>query len=447
MRLPTNQDQQEIMTSPQLNNFGRLDYLQAFLNQNEQWITSRLGCGLNNLCVDFLDGALPGDADKALTAVYSDQEGFPDSYRMRDIETKRKFDRASLSSHVELSSVWLSPQLLKIPDSDVCFVYHKLTYSHGTYYTVASPAYVVIYRSEDAKAITNYIIASKEETFRKIANYKPKLTTFNAADTQFTQTLPASNWERLTSSVSAQDLKRDICAFHSNYKWYTENNVSYRRGYLLYGPPGNGKSSCARVIGSQCEMDIYTLNFGSDKADDATLSKMFDTAGCHVPSLVLMEDIDRLFGRSRQTKTNVTFQHLLNSLDGVGTPEGVVVIATANHPDEMDASIIKRPGRFHRIIGFNNPTAFERKAYFECVMPDLGELHSSTLATATTGFSYAQLNESWVQAALESYNIGGTERKIAVDDLKKSINVIRESYLDLKEKRHDKAGFVARAAA
>jgi ATP-dependent 26S proteasome regulatory subunit len=48
----------------------------------------------------------------------------------------------------------------------------------------------------------------------------------------------------------------------------------------------------------------------------------------------------------------VSFQTLLNCLDGVGTQEAVIVVATANDPTCLDPAILKRPGRFDRVVQF-----------------------------------------------------------------------------------------------
>ena len=77
----------------------------------------------------------------------------------------------------------------------------------------------------------------------------------------------------------------------------------------------------------------------------------------NTPALVILEDLDRAFpteGKRTRERT-VSFQTLLNCLDGVGTQEGVIVVATANDPTCLDPAILKRPGRFDRVVQFRNP--------------------------------------------------------------------------------------------
>ncbi len=277
--------------------------------------------------------------------------------------------------------------------------------------------------------------------------FQPMLTTFEASDTKTRRDIPIHNWDALTSSASATLLRRDIDSHHNNYKWYRKNRVAYRRGYLLYGPPGNGKTTCVKVMASQYKMHAYTVNFGSDKVNDTTLSIMYEAAGNDVPAIIMLEDVDRLFGRSPTGHTHVTFQHLLNCLDGVDTPSGLIVIATANHPDELDAAILKRPGRFHKIFGFPNPSEEERSAYFSS-RAGLDAGSASALARQTDRFSYAQLGEIWVQASLERIYVDrNPDAAVTFADMQHVVESIRDSYLDLKDRRTDKAGFQVRGAA
>jgi len=71
--------------------------------------------------------------------------------------------------------------------------------------------------------------------------------------------------------------------------------VPFRRGYLLHGPPGDGKTSVIRATLSRPGICGPTLNFFADGIDDDSLEAMFNRAGCCAPSLIVLEDIDRAF--------------------------------------------------------------------------------------------------------------------------------------------------------
>jgi SpoVK/Ycf46/Vps4 family AAA+-type ATPase len=135
--------------------------------------------------------------------------------------------------------------------------------------------------------------------------------------------------------------------------------------HLFHGPPGNGKTSVVRAMLSRRGMRGLTLNFFAPNTDDDDLQKMFERAAECAPSMVVLEDIDRAFPRNQasETKSKVSLQQLLNCLDGIGTQDGVVVVATANEPTALDPAILRRPGRFDRVVLFPNPTAELRLQY------------------------------------------------------------------------------------
>jgi ATP-dependent 26S proteasome regulatory subunit len=83
--------------------------------------------------------------------------------------------------------------------------------------------------------------------------------------------------------------------------------------------------------------------------NNAVVTELFETAARNKPGLIILKDPDR------------ALQHLLNRLDGVSPYEGVIV--TANKPASLDPAILKRPGRFCRIVSFPDPDAACRRAY------------------------------------------------------------------------------------
>jgi len=109
----------------------------------------------------------------------------------------------------------------------------------------------------------------------------------------------------------------------------------------------------------------------------------------------LLEDLDRAFpteGKRTQERA-VNFQTLLNYLDGVGSQDGVIVVATANDPTCLDPAILKRPGRFDRVVQFRNPDADLRRQYYQRLNLTLAGERFEISIEQTEGFSFAQLRE------------------------------------------------------
>lgn len=227
---------------------------------------------------------------------------------------------------------------------------------------------------------------------------------------------PNSRWDEL---VLDPEVKRLICSdfqmFLQRREWFEANNIPYRRGYLLHGAPGNGKTSLVRMIASDRRLSATTLNWGDGDANDNSLSEMFEWANEHAPAIVIMEDLDRHFsyGATAERLHRITMARLLNCLDGISTADGVIVIATANDPSKLDPAILSRPGRFDRVVELQRPSAELRRTYIDRHLSggcDTARLEQ--MAQKSAGFSFAQLREAYILAGQLAYDGTGVVTEI-----------------------------------
>ncbi|KAI1105661.1 mitochondrial chaperone BCS1 [Jackrogersella minutella] len=201
-------------------------------------------------------------------------------------------------------------------------------------------------------------------------------------------------------------LKRDLLADIRKYldpntkKSYERRSMPYRRGYLFYGPPGTGKSSLSTALAGEFGLDLYEVKIPS-VATDQDLEQMFQ----EVPPqcIVLLEDIDAIWTKRESTNhdqhreaiTNCTLSGLLNVLDGVGSPEGRIVILTTNKPERLDSALV-RPGRVDMKIMLGNISRKSAEQMFlRMFTPDIGSspLPSLEHTTSKPGEGYeAQLD-------------------------------------------------------
>lgn len=160
----------------------------------------------------------------------------------------------------------------------------------------------------------------------------------------------------------AEGLVADIETFLASEHWYTDRGIPYRRGYLLHGPPGSGKSSIVFALASHLKLDICILSLGDSSLGDKDVRTLLG----NVPpnSLVLIEDIDCVFNERKEDEdkdNKVTFSGLLNALDGVVASEGTILFMTSNHLNKLDEALI-RPGRcdVRQFIGLPNASQVTR---------------------------------------------------------------------------------------
>jgi len=114
-----------------------------------------------------------------------------------------------------------------------------------------------------------------------------------------------AQWQRTTvrpirpmESVILEDdltekLLNDVQNYLSKESWYAARGIPYRRGYLLYGSPGCGKSSFVTALAGELKLNIYVINLASELLHDEVLAELLRTLPYR--SILLFEDIDSAF--------------------------------------------------------------------------------------------------------------------------------------------------------
>ena len=143
--------------------------------------------------------------------------------------------------------------------------------------------------------------------------------------------------------------------------WYAERGITWKRGWLLVGKPGTGKTAFIRWLAKTLDMPIITFDL-STYTNRSFISE-WSRINSRTPCFVLFEDIDAVYnGRENVTDTDlekgVTFDCFINCLDGIKRNDGVFIVITSNKPETIDPAIgaldkngaSTRPGRIDRII-------------------------------------------------------------------------------------------------
>jgi SpoVK/Ycf46/Vps4 family AAA+-type ATPase len=199
-----------------------------------------------------------------------------------------------------------------------------------------------------------------------------------------------------------QDIQDDFTRFFAARAVYEQHGIPWKRGALFIGPPGNGKTHTVKALINQLRQPcLYIKGFKADYAtEQECMRRVFARARLTTPCLVVMEDVDSMI----DDKNRAFF---LNELDGFSANTGVVVLATTNHPERLDSSILDRPSRFDRKYYFALPAAFERESYMATwngnLQPQL-RISATTAAEVvgrTEGFSFAYLKELVLSAMMQ----------------------------------------------
>jgi hypothetical protein len=150
-----------------------------------------------------------------------------------------------------------------------------------------------------------------------------------------------------------EKLITDINQFILNESEYEQWGIPYKRTYMLTGVPGSGKTSIIKAICNKIGYSMNMLSLQKEFDNNALVNAFKDLSK---KSLLLIEDIDCIFEQRKTSSDNpmISFSSLINILDGVLYKHGIIIFITTNHPEKLDAALM-RMGRIDMILQMNYP--------------------------------------------------------------------------------------------
>lgn len=195
----------------------------------------------------------------------------------------------------------------------------------------------------------------------------------------------------------AVEIMDAIESFYSQREKFEKWGFIFKRGFLLYGVPGGGKTSIISKIVKYTvdKLDgiVFMIYNKSDLAAYAAfMNAVYRTIEPDRSIVVVFEDIDGLCNGYDTTETL-----LINVLDGIGNNSNVLNIATTNYTERLSDRVIKRPNRFDRKIEIKSPTEEARRFFFDKRLLDeyksLPTFNLDEWVRKTDGMTMAQLGE------------------------------------------------------
>ncbi|THH27581.1 hypothetical protein EUX98_g6602 [Antrodiella citrinella] len=233
-------------------------------------------------------------------------------------------------------------------------------------------------------------------------------------DKSLQDAVQATRWDNIVlTDQFKENLQRDTKTFFESEDVYNSLGMTWKRGILLLGPPGNGKTESIKALlnGFRHEA-LYVKSFSSPCGPEFGIKTIFDHARRYAPCLLILEDLDSMV-------TPLVRSYLLNELDGLAQNSGILTVATTNHPERIEDAILNRPSRFDVKYEFGLPSLELRKRFAQKWIDKVQNLgaaaadaHGSVLghreegriaedvARRTEGWSFAFLKELFISYLL-----------------------------------------------
>jgi hypothetical protein len=203
----------------------------------------------------------------------------------------------------------------------------------------------------------------------------------------------------------ARSLLEETEKWFKNREWFKQRAIPHRRGILLHGPGGTGKSTLALILARRLAIPIYRFHLNT-LSDTEFMDRVNNLDN---PCTVLFEDFDRVFdGRTSVKNQHLSFDTVINAMSGVKTLEGIVWIITTNNVAAIDPAVgihvegtgmSSRPGRIDRVLYMGSLPELQRHLLIERTLGDWPDLVQSA-KVETDNFTIVQTQEYCVQQAL-----------------------------------------------
>ena len=254
----------------------------------------------------------------------------------------------------------------------------------------------------------------------KIKKVSPKGTVKIERQTQLTILSESSGdkksgitYEQVGGLRSEIKIMREIVELPLRHpELFSRLGIEPHSGILLYGPPGCGKTLLAKVLSSESDANMFSINgpeimnkyYGET---EARLRDIFKEAKENSPSIIFIDEIDAIAPKREEAYGDVekrVVAQLLALMDGLTDRGNVIVLGATNRPDSVDPAL-RRPGRFDREIEISVPNADGRLEVLQIHtrgMPIAEDVELKILASELHGYTGADMKSLCREAAMKS---------------------------------------------
>ena len=204
-------------------------------------------------------------------------------------------------------------------------------------------------------------------------------------------------------------LQQEISEFFDRKEMYEKMDLPHRRGLLLHGAPGTGKTLLGKILASTIDDVVFVWITAADVRSPECVSALFQLARRCRRVILFFEDLDMYASKRTYDHASLPLGELLVQLDGMHSNDGILVIATTNDLDAIEPALKDRPSRFDRVIEFELASEPVRFAHLRHLLGKYGVEAGplEAMARRSEGFTGAQLQELAFRARLSAANRDG----------------------------------------
>jgi hypothetical protein len=187
---------------------------------------------------------------------------------------------------------------------------------------------------------------------------------------------------------------------------YTQKGILFKRGILVWGPPGSGKTATIALLIQELILSGGIVLLIQNPSTAVLGLKQLRQIEPNRPLIVVLEDVDEIIRGYGE-------HDLLALLDGEHQTDNVVNIATTNYPEQLGSRIVNRPSRFDEVVKIGMPSAEMRIQYLRHILADeVDQYDYMKWAQETDGLSIAHLKELVVAVTCLDQNYDEVIRRI-----------------------------------
>lgn len=238
---------------------------------------------------------------------------------------------------ISVACAWASQDLRQVRQR------HHVTHHHGRSLSMDRDSGNAVLKSPSSESLT------ARGSARRLLCHSPE-------DIEPPPTLESLDEMIMTGEV--RSATEAIRRWFADRVWCVRRGIPWRAGLLYEGDPGSGKTSHARCVAVELDLPVHVFDLATMNNEDLRTAwlRMVTEAPC----MALIEDIDRVFDGDKNiapqagmlTSGGLTFNALLNAIDGIERHDGVLLVITTNHLDKVDPAIKDRKGRVDQVVHF-----------------------------------------------------------------------------------------------